>query len=147
MLVWSPEIFWTFYEYIAVQSWNCRDIGELVKKLVGSGTILIQSTSLQVAEYKLIDQTTRWYRRTGQETQWVGDYFNIQFLAVYRLADFNYRRAQSWFVVNVSVQTANPDTCTYTNLELFVYAWGSFFCGYTSDDELEVIIHAHAVDR
>ena len=27
----------------------------------------------------------------------------------------------------------------------FVYAWGSFF--YTSDDELEVIIHAHAVDR
>jgi hypothetical protein len=28
----------------------------------------------------------------------------------------------------------------------FVYAWGSFFCGYTSDDELEVI-HAHAIDR
>jgi hypothetical protein len=73
----------------------------------------------------------------------------IQFLAVYRLADFNYRRAQSRFVVNVSVQTANPDARTYTNLGpgAFVYAWGSLFCGYTSDDELEVIIHAHAVDR
>jgi hypothetical protein len=29
----------------------------------------------------------------------------------------------------------------------FVYTWGAFVCGSTSDDELEVIVNAHAVDR
>ena len=29
----------------------------------------------------------------------------------------------------------------------FVYTWGVFVCGSTSDDELEVIVNAHAVDR